>query len=702
MYNKILLFIGITMVLFSCNEKTADNPFFSAFQTPYATPPFDEIKAEHYLPAFVEGIKQHNQEIQQIVDNTESATFENTIAALDLSGALLGRVASVFDAMDNAESDSVLQQIAIEVSPLLSEHSDNIYLNEALFAKVKVVHDASEANPEALNTEQKRLLDETYKAFVRSGILLTDEDKEKLRGINKELSVLSLTFGQNLLAETNSFLLVVDKQEDLSGLPEGIITAAAEEANAKGLEGKWIFSLQKPSWIPFLQYADNRDLREKLYKAMYMRCDNDNDKDNKANINKMVNLRLAKANLLGYKSHADFVLDETMAKTPEAVYKLLNDIWQYALPQAKKERDELQQLIKKEGKDFQLESWDWWYYAEKLRKEKYDLDEEQLRPYFQLENVRDGVFTVANRLYGLSFEPLNDVAVYHPDATAYKVIDADGSYIGVIYLDYFPRSGKRGGAWMGNFSEQYIVDGQDIRPVVYNVGNFTKPTAETPSLLTPDEVETLFHEFGHALHGLLSKCTYKSLSGTNVSRDFVELPSQVLEHWAFHQDVLPLYAKHYQTGEVIPATLVEKMKNAATFNQGFMTAELVAAALLDMDWHTITEAENFDVRAFEKKSLDNIGLIPEIIVRYRSPYFSHIFDGGYSAGYYSYLWSEVLDADAFELFEEKGVFDQTSAKAFRDNVLSKGGSEDPMTLYKRFRGAEPNPIALLKNRGFVK
>lgn len=701
MYKKIVLFISMAMMLFSCNEKK-DNPFFTEFQTPYGTPPFDLIKVEHYKPAFEEGIRQHNEEIAKIAESAEPATFENTIVALDNSGPILERVTSVFFAMDQAESDSVLQQIAIEMSPVLSEHSDNIYLNEALFARVKAVHDANEANPEALNTEQKRLLDKYYKYFVRSGILLDESGKERLREINKELSLSALTFGQNLLAETNAFQLIIDNKEDLSGLPEGTIAAAAEEAHAKGLEGKWLFTLHKPSWIPFLQYADNRALREKIYRAMFMRGDNDNDKDNKQYINKMVNLRLEKANLLGYKTYADFVLEETMAKTPENVFKLLNTIWEYALPQAKKERDELQQLIKKEGGDFKLESWDWWYYAEKLRKAKYDLDEEELRPYFKLENVRDGVFMVANKLYGLNFAILNNVAVYHPDVTAYKVTDADGSHIGVIYLDYFPRTGKRGGAWMGNFSEQYIINGVDVRPVIYNVGNFTKPTADTPSLLTPDEVETLFHEFGHALHGLLSKCTYKGLNGTNVYRDFVELPSQVLEHWAFHPEVLPLYAKHYQTGEVIPESLVAKMKNASAFNQGFMTTELVAAALLDMNWHTVTQQQDFDVRAFENEVLDKIGLIPEIIVRYRSTYFSHIFSGGYSAGYYSYLWSEVLDADAFQLFEEKGVFDPATAQSFRDNVLSRGGSEDPMTLYTRFRGAEPNPIYLLKNRGFVK
>ncbi len=689
------------MILFSCTKKE-ENPFFSEFQTPYGTPPFDLIKTEHYKPAFEEGMKRQNAEIEAIAGSTEAPAFENVIVALDNSGSLLERVSLVFFALDGAETDSIIQQIATDISPVLSGHGDNIYLNEKLFARVKAVHDDDAANPNVLTTEQKRLLDKYYKRFIRSGILLGETEKNRLREINKELSVLSIVFGQNLLAETNNYQLVIENPSDLSGLPEGIIAAAADAAKAKGMEGKWIFTLHKPSWIPFLQYADNRTLREQLYKAMYMRCDNDNQYDNKSNIGKIVRLRLEKAKLLGYKTHADFVLDETMAKTPENAYKLLNTIWQYALPQAKKEAAELQALIDKEGGNFKLESWDWWYYAEKLRKAKYDLDEENLRPYFKLDNVRDGVFAVSNKLYGLQFEPLHDVSVYHPEASAYKVLDSDGSYLGIIYLDYFPRAGKRGGAWMGNFSEQYVKDGNEIRPVIYNVGNFTRPSGETPSLLTPDEVETLFHEFGHALHGMLSKCNYKGVSGTNVARDFVELPSQVLEHWAFHPEVLPLYAKHYQTGEVIPEALVQKMKNASAFNQGFTTTELVAAALLDMDWHTIAEDQEIDVRAFEKNALDNIGLIPEIIVRYRSPYFAHIFDGGYSAGYYSYLWSEVLDADAFEVFAEKGVFDQASAKLFRDNVLSKGDSEDPMVLYKNFRGAEPDPVYLLKNRGFVK
>jgi peptidyl-dipeptidase Dcp len=567
-----------------------------------------------------------------------------------------------------------------------------------LFERIKAVYESP--GMADLNTEQKQLTENYYKDFIRKGIQLDEAKKDKLRKINKELGLLALSFGENLLAETNDFKLVIDNEADLSGLPADAVEVAAQTAGRNGLEGKWMFTLSKPSWVPFLQYADNRELREKLYKAMYQRGNNGNKNDNKANIQKIVNLRLEKANLLGYKSHADFLLEETMAKTPENALKLLNDIWQYAMPQAQKEKAELQKLIDEEGGNFKLESWDWWYYAEKLRARKYNLNEEEVRPYFVLENVRDGAFEVAHRLYGISFKPLENVPVYQEDMKAFEVSDADGSQLGIIYLDYFPRQSKRNGAWMGNFREQSVYQGKEIRPIIYNVGNFALPSGDAPSLLTIDQVETLFHEFGHGLHGLLTKCNYTGLSGTNVYRDFVELPSQINEHWAFHPEVLKMYAKHYKTGETIPDALIEKIQKAATFNQGFTTTELVAAAILDMKWHTIESPLTVDVETFENNALNEIGLIPEIIVRYKSTYFSHIFDGGYSAGYYSYLWSEVLDADAFHAFEEKGIFDQETAKSFRDNILSKGGSDDPVILYQNFRGAEPNPVYLLKNRGF--
>jgi len=706
---KSLFIIGLSIVSLTAYSqdkasslKTLDpkNPFASEFNTPYETPPFDLIKAEHYMPAFMSGMHQQSANIEKITGNAATPDFNNTILALDESGELLTRTASVFYSMTGAETNATLQGIATELSPLMSEHNDNIYLNQALFTRIKTVYDNREkAN---LTTEQKRLTEKYYKAFVRSGITLDESKKDRLRTINKELGLLSLNFGKNLLAETNNYQLVIDNKKDLSGLPADVIEVAAGAGKSKGLDGKWIFTLSKPSWLPFLQYADNRELREKLYKAMYNRCNNNNEHNNKDIINKIVNLRLEKANMLGYKTHADFVLEETMAKTPDAVFKLLNQIWEYALPQAKKEKEELQALINKEGGDFNLESWDWWYYAEKMRKAKYALDEEALRPYFKVDNVRDGAFMVANKLYGINFKEVNNVSIYQEDVKVFEVSDADGSYIGLIYLDYFPRASKRNGAWMGSFRKQQMKDGKNVNPIIYNVGNFAQPTEDKPSLLTLEQVETLFHEFGHGLHGLLSKCSYNGISGTAVSRDFVELPSQIYEHWAFNPEVLKMYAKHYQTGEIIPDELIKKIQDASYFNQGFATTELVAAALLDMKWHTIEIPSTIGVNEFENNAMNAIGLIPEIVVRYKSPYFAHIFDGGYSAGYYSYLWSEVLDADAFQAFEENGIFDKATGKSFRDNILSKGGSEDPMVLYKRFRGSEPNPIYLLKNRGFVK
>lgn len=713
---KFLFIFSFLIMLYSCtgtsNKNAADNPFFTEFTTPNGVPPFDKIKAEHFLPAFEEGMKQHNLEIDSIVNNTEAPTFENTVVALDESGRMLSRVSAVLSVMTGTMSDSVYQSIEKEIAPKRTEHYDNINFNTALFERIKAVHDDTTRTD--YTTEQKMLLEKTYKGFVRSGILLDGSKQGRLREINQELSEATLNFNQNLLKETDNYQLIVDNKDDLSGLPDDVIAAAAKAAKDKDLEGKWLFGLSKPSWEPFLQYADNRALREQLYKAMYMRGDNGNEFDNKENIKKIIGLRLEKANILGYASHADYVLEETMAKTPDNVMKLLNDIWKYALPQAKKEAAELQAIAKKEGHDIKLESWDWAYYAEKLRKEKYALDEEALKPYFKADNVREGVFAVANKLYGITFKQKTDVPVYQQDVKAYEVSDADGTFIGMIYFDDFARQGKRPGAWMSSFRKQEIFKGNFVHPIIYNVGNYNPPTDGKPALLTLDQVETMFHEFGHGLHGLLSKCTYNALSGTSVSRDFVELPSQVMEHWAFEPEVLKIYAKHYESGKVIPNELIQKIQNTGYFNQGFRTTELVAAAILDMKWYTLTNSPSFnlkqgegieqlDVDKFEADAMKEIGLIDEIIPRYRSTYFQHVFSGGYSAGYYSYLWSEVLDSDAFQAFVEKGnIFDQETAKSFRDNVLSKGGTDEPMTLYKNFRGAEPNPIYLLKNRGFVK
>jgi len=652
------------------------------------------------MPAFREGIVRQNREIDSIVANSAAPTFENTVEALDLSGSLLTRTYLVFSNLELADTNPELQAINKEFAPLMSEHQDNIYLNEKLFDRIKTVYDNREKDE--LNTVQVRLTEKFHKQFIRAGVLLDAAQKERLRAINKELADLFVQFGDNVLAANNGSKVIIDNEADLAGLPEGVINAAAEAAKADSLSGKWVFTLHKASFIPFLQYGENRDIREKLYKA-YINRGNDADRDNKPILLSIVKLRLEKSNLLGYNTFSDFQLEETMAKNSENVYNLLNTIWKYAVPHAKEELADMQKIADKEGKGIKIEGWDWWYYAEKLRKEKYDLDEEELRPYFQLENVINGAFTVANKLFGISFAPLENMPVYNPDVKVFEVKDADGSHLAIFYADFFPRPGKRAGAWMSNYREQYVKNGTEIRPIICNVCNFTKPTETTPSLLNQDEVETLFHEFGHALHGILSKCSYQGISGTNVKRDFVELPSQIMEHWAFHPEVLNMYAKHYKTGEAIPEELIQKIQKSIMFNQGFKTTELVGAALLDMDWHVLTMLDDINVDGFEANVKTRIGMIPEIEFRYRSTNFNHIFgDDGYASGYYSYLWAETLDADAFVLFEQNGIFDQVTATSFRQNILEKGDCEDPMKLYVQFRGAEPNPDALLKNRGLKK
>ncbi len=694
---KKLFFILMTGVLLAGCAKN-DNPFFSKYENEYGAPPFDKIKTEHYIPAFKEGIKQHQAEIDAIAENKEAPTFANTIEALEFSGDLLEKVSSVFFNLYSANTNDEMEKIANEMTPVLTEHSDNIYLNDKLFQRVKTIYDNRATL--GLTTEQSRVLDEYYKNFVRSGAALNPEQKEKLRAINKELGMAELTFGQNVLAETNSYKKVIDKESDLAGLPESVKKAAAEEAKNVGKEGKWIFTTQKSSFIPVLQYSENRELRKELLMAYTTRANHDNANDNKAVINKIMKLRVQKAQLLGFETPAAFILDNTMAKTPQNVYDFLATVWKPAVAKAKVEAAELQKLMDAEGKGEKLEAWDWWYYAEKLRKQKYDLDEEQLRPYFKLENVRKGVFDLATKLWGLKFEKLKNMPVYDPDVEVFKVMNADSSLVGILYTDYYPRPGKRAGAWMNNIVNQYVKNGVEQRPIICNVGNFTKPTADAPSLLNMDEVGTLFHEFGHALHGLLSKCTYPTVSGTNVPRDFVELPSQIMENWCFEPEVMKTYAIHYKTGEVMPKELMDKIVKSSTFNQGFTMTELLSAALLDMDYHSLKDTASFDVNAFEKASLDRIGLIPEIIVRYRSSYFNHIFTGEYSAGYYSYTWAEVLDADAYQAFKSTGdIFNPEVAGKFRQYVLEKGGSDDAMSLYRQFRGANPDPNALLIRRG---
>ncbi len=695
---KLILTTCVAAMMLSCNQQKNENPFFAESTAPFGAPMFELIKSDHYMPAYLKGFEEHNNDIACIINNNEAPNFENTIGALDRAGALLGRVGMVFGNLTSAETNEDLIRIENEISPLETEHFDNIALNDKLFERIKCVYDNQDK--ENLTEEQKNLLEKKYKEFIRSGALLSSEDKEKLKEINKSLGLLYIKFSNNVLAETNAFKLVIEDESQLSGLPQWVRDGAAEEANLQGKSGKWVFTLAKPSLIPFLQYSDVRELREKMYKAYNNRGNNSNENDNNDVINQILKLRLNRSQLLGFDTFAEMALDNRMAKKPENVYNLLNKIWDAALPKAKKEAAELQKMIKAEGGDFKLAGWDWWYYTEKVRKEKYALDESEIKPYFAVDNVRDGAFMVANKLWGISFKELKGMPVYHQDVKVFEVLDADNSHIGIFYIDYFPRPGKRAGAWMSSYKDQYVENGVDIRPIIVNVGNFSKPIGDTPSLLNIDEVETLFHEFGHGLHGLLTRCNYPGVSGTSVARDFVELPSQIMEHWATHPDVLKMYAKHYQTGEVISDEMIEKISNASNFNNGFTTTELVAAAILDMDMHTRTSYEDFNATEAEKETAKRIGLINEIAFRYNSTFFNHIFSSeGYAAGYYSYLWAEVLDADAFDAFVENGIFDKNTAKLFRENILEKGGGVEPMKLYKNFRGQDPNPDALLRCRG---
>lgn len=696
----IIAMVGFTLTSCNGNKKQEDqNILLGEFNTPFNVPPFDKIKTSDYLPAFKEAIKQHDAEIKAIIDNDDTPTFKNTIEAIDKSGRLLDRISSIFFNLNSANTNKEMQKVAEEVSPLLSKHNDNINLNEQLFKRVKFVF--GEKDSLKLDTEQARLLEETYKEFARSGANLIEEDKDKLRKINEQLSILTLKFGQNVLAETNRYKLVLNKKEDLEGLPQSIIDAAAETAVAKGDSGKWVFTVQKPSLIPFLTYSKKRDLRKKIFTAYITKGDHNDSLDNKAIVNKIVNLRLEKAKLLGYKTWANFKLDANMAKTPENVYALMDKVWKPALKVAKEEAKELQKMINKEGGNFKLAPYDWWYYSEKVRKAKYDFDEEQLRPYFKLENVIHGIFYSANRLYGLKFKEIYNIPKYQKDVRTFEVRDADDSLLGIQYMDFYPRASKEGGAWMTSYRKEYKENGKRILPVISLVTNFTKPTGNKPSLLSFEEVTTLFHEFGHSLHGLLSQCTYNTLSGTAVAQDFVEFPSQFNENWASQPEILKEYAKNYKTGKIIPLELIKKIKNSSKFNQGFATVEYLAAAYLDMDWHTITKEKKYDVDAFGKAAMDKIGLIPQIVVRYRSTYFSHIFSGGYSAGYYSYIWADVLVADAFDYFKQNGTFNKKIATSFRENILERGNSEDQMVLYRRFRGQDPVIKPLLERRGLL-
>lgn len=699
---KIMMTVAIAAILggYASQQKSGDasgNPLLSEYTTPYQVPPFDQIKVEHYKPAFLKGMEEEMKEIEAIVNNPEAPNFENTIVALDQRGELYRKVRTVFGGLNSANTNDEMQALSKELSPLQSKHSDDINLNPKLFARVKEVYDNQDKFN--LDKEQKKLLEETYKEFVRGGANLDAESQKKLRELNSEISMLQLTFGQNMLKETNAFKLIIDKKEDLAGLPESLIAAAAEQAQKDSLEGKWVFTLQNPSVMPFLQYADNRELREKIFNGYINRGNNGNTNDNKEVVRKLIKARLEKAKLMGYEDYASFVLEERMSKNSAAVYDLLEQIWTPTLSKAKEELADINAEIKKDGKNFTAEGWDWRYYADRARKAKFDLDENQIRPYLKLDNVRDGIFYVCQKLYGISFSPLTNVPLPHPEAQAFECKDKDGTHLGVLYMDFFPRASKRGGAWCGTYRSQTYADGKKVAPVVTIVCNFTKPSEGQPALLSADEANTFFHEFGHALHNLFKDVHYYGVA--NVPRDFVELPSQIMEHWVFEPEVLKVYAKHYQTGEVIPAELIEKLDKSGKYGQGFATAEYTAASLLDMDFHVLKEVpETMDVMKFEADALGKRGALKQIPSRYRTTYFNHTMGGGYTAGYYSYIWAEVLDSDAFQAFVESGdLFNQEYADKFRKYVLTPGGIDDAMDMYVNFRGKKPGIEPLLENRG---
>ncbi|NDV82788.1 M3 family metallopeptidase [Bacteroides sp. 51] len=698
---KKLMLAATAAVLFSAcgspEKKTNENPFFTTYTTQFEVPPFDEIKAEHYKPAFLKGMEEEMAEVMAICNNSEAPTFENTIVALDQKGKLLSKVRTVFYGQAGANTTDELDALSREMSPLFSKHGDDIRLNPELFARVKAVYEQKDNL--SLNKEQMKLLEETYKNFVRGGANLPEDKQATLRELNSAISVLQVTFSQNMRKETNDYQLVVENQKDLAGLSETLIANAAEEAKKAGMEGKWIFKLQNPSALPFLQSAENRDLREKLYKAYINRCNNNNEYDNKEIVKELIIKRFEKAKLMGYEDYASFVLEERMAKNSAAVYELLDELWTPSLKKAKEELADIQAEIKKEGNNFTAEGWDWRYYFEKAKKSKFNLDENEVRPYLKLENVRDGAYYVANKLYGITFTPIKNIPLPHPDAEAFECKDKDGTHLGVLYMDYFPRESKRSGAWCGTYRSQTYKDGKRVAPVVTIVCNFSQPAPGQPALLSADEANTLFHEFGHALHNLFKDVHYYGVSG--VPRDFVELPSQIMEHWVFEPEVLKVYAKHNQTGEVIPTELIEKLDKSGKYGQGFATTEYLAASLLDMDYHVIKQIPaNIDVIAFENKVLGDRGLLKQIPSRYRTTYFNHTMGGGYTAGYYSYIWAEVLDSDAYQAFVETGdIYNQEIAKKFRDYVLTPGSIDDAMDMYINFRGAKPNTGPLLDNRG---
>ena len=695
---KSLLICGLACFLIaSCNKQPVpdmSNPFFAVYETKFKVPPFEKIMAKHYMPAFSEGMEQGRMEIDKIVASKKGPTFKNTIEAYDKAGELLRNVSAVFFAQSSANTNDSLQKIEMEISPLISAYNDEIILNPELFKKIKSVYD-NQAKLK-LNSDQKFILENIYKGFVRNGANLNITDQDSLKAYNQKLSVLTVKFSQNVLAETNNFVMFLNK-EDLGGLPESVVTAAAETARNAGQEGKWAITTQRPSIFPFMTYAENRNLRKQVYSAYANRGNNGNEFDNNKILAEIVKIRAARARLLGYKTHSDIILEPRMAKTPENVLNLLDNLWEKAIPVAKNELAGMQLIAQKEGAKIKIEPSDWWFYAEKLRKEKYDLNDSELRPYFKLENVREGAFTVANKLFGVTFTPVSDLPRPHPDAEAFEVKEADGSHVGVLYMDFFPRESKQQGAWCGTYRSHHLANGKVIPPVVTTCFNFTKPSGDLPSLISVEEASTLYHEFGHALDGLFNKSTYNQ---TFIAWDFVELPSQIMEHWATEPEVLNMYAKHYSSGESIPSDLVMKIKNSGYFNQGFETVEYLAASLLDIKYHSLAAPAVIDVPSFEKEYLTGIGLIPEILPRYRSTYFLHIA-GGYDSGYYSYIWAAVYDNDAFEAFKEKGLFDQTVAASLRKNILERNGTMDAMQMFLNFRGRDARIDPLLKTRGLI-
>ncbi|HEY5914164.1 MAG TPA: M3 family metallopeptidase [Verrucomicrobiae bacterium] len=689
--------LAITSPAARAADLAGTNPLLAEWSAPFQVPPFAEIKEEHFLPALRLGMDRQKEEIAAILADTAEPAFPNTIEALERSGASLDRVTTVFSLLTGAETNDKLQALAKELAPLQSAHRDWILLNDALFRRINAVWEKRESLP--ITAEQRMLLERTYKRFVRGGARLDPPKKEQLRKINSELATLSVRFGDNLLKEMNDYRLIITNRADLAGLPDSLVAGAADAARKARLEGQWAFTLHAPSLWPFLQYAANRELRRQIFDAYITRGSHGDSTDNKTVASRTAALRAEKAKLLGYETWADYVLEENMAKTPAQVYALLNRLWPAAKKVAAQEAASFQQTIKDEGQTFELQPWDWFYYAEKVRQARFALEEESLRPYFKLDNVRQGAFWVANQLYGISFTELTNLPTYHPEAKAFEVKDADGSHLAVFYVDYHPRPGKRSGAWATAVRPRWVENGKLIRPAVLNVCNFSRPSGDAPALLTLEEVETLFHEFGHALHSILSRVNYATLGGT--PRDFVELPSQIMENWAFEPEVLGHYARHWQTGQRIPPELVEKVHRAKRFNQGFKTVEYLAASLLDLEWHTLPTTAEPDADTLERIAVSRMGVPPQIVPRYRSTYFQHIFAGAYSSGYYSYIWAEVLDADAFQAFKEKGIFDPATARSFRRNILEKGYTEEPMVLYERFRGRPPAVEPLLEKRGLL-